>query len=125
MAIIQHKPKRKISGGRYNSRVRSKKQIYRGSDPTHPKIGATKKKAVRTRGGSIKVKVIRSEVVNLFDGKSYSQAKIITVVENTANRNYVRRNILTKGTVVNTDKGKAKITNRPGQEGVVNAVLLK
>lgn len=125
MVIIQQKSRRKVSGGRYNARVRSKKLVYRGSDPTHPKIGATKIKSVRTRGGSAKVKVLRSETVNLFDGKVHSQAKIITVVENKANKNYVRRNILTKGTVVNTEKGKAKVTNRPGQDGVVNAILVK
>ena len=33
-----------------------------------------------------------------------------------ANRHYVRRNILTKGTVITTDKGNAVITSRPGQE---------
>ena len=125
MVIIQQKPKRKASGGRYNSRVRSKKLVYKGSDPTHPKIGATKLKSTRTRGGSAKMKVVRSEKINLFDGKSFVQAKLITVVENKANKNYVRRNILTKGTVVNTDKGKAKVTNRPGQEGVVNAILVE
>lgn len=125
MVIIQQKSGRKVTGGRYNSRVKSKKKVYKGSDPTFSKMGTPKKKVARTRGGSLKTRVLRAETVNLLDGKSYTQAKIITVVENAANRNYVRRNILTKGTVVNTDKGKAKITNRPGQEGVVNAILLK
>ena len=37
----------------------------------------------------------------------------------------VRRNILTKGAIIETDAGKAKITNRPGQEGTVNAVLVE
>jgi len=57
--------------------------------------------------------------------KKYSKVKIKNVVENPANRHFVRRNILTKGTVVDTDKGKAKITNRPGQEGSINAVLVE
>jgi len=47
------------------------------------------------------------------------------VLENPANRHFVRRNILTKGTIIETVKGKAKITGRPGQEGMVNAVLIK
>ena len=46
------------------------------------------------------------------------------VIENTANPNYVRQNIITKGSVIETEKGKAKVTSRPGQHGVVNAVLL-
>ena len=56
--------------------------------------------------------------------KKSSKAKINTVVDNPANRNFIRANILTKGTVVDTDKGKARITNRPGQEGTVNGVLI-
>ena len=47
-----------------------------------------------------------------------------TVTENPANKNYVRRNYLTKGAVVTTELGKAKITNRPGQDGCINAVLV-
>ena len=51
--------------------------------------------------------------------------KIISVVENPANRQYVRRNIVTKGAIVQTEIGKALVTSRPGQDGIVNAVLLK
>ena len=47
-----------------------------------------------------------------------------TVLENPANRHYVRRNIITKGTIVDTEKGKAIITSKPGQEGCINAKLL-
>ena len=36
----------------------------------------------------------------------------------------VRRNIITKGSIVETKLGKAKVTCRPGQEGSVNGVLL-
>ena len=46
------------------------------------------------------------------------------VVDNPANRNFVKRNIMTKGTVVETDKGKVRITSRPGQEGSLNGVLV-
>ena len=64
--------------------------------------------------------------VNLMDPatKKCSKAKIVNVTENPANRHYVRRNILTKGTTVKTEKGDAIITSRPGQDGVVNAVLI-
>ncbi|RLF82243.1 30S ribosomal protein S8e, partial [Thermococci archaeon] len=53
------------------------------------------------------------------------KVKIISVVENPANRQYVRRNIVTKGAIVQTEIGKALVTSRPGQDGIVNAVLLK
>ena len=44
--------------------------------------------------------------------------------ENKANQHYVRRSILTKGAVIKTEIGDARITNRPGQDGVINARLL-
>jgi small subunit ribosomal protein S8e len=53
------------------------------------------------------------------------KAKILMVVGNPANRHFVRRNILTKGCIIETDKGKARVLSRPGQEGVVNAVLIQ
>ena len=68
----------------------------------------------------------RIDNFNVFDKKS-GKAKLVeikTVVENPANRNFVRRNILTKGAIVETELGKAKITSRPGQQGFLNAVLL-
>ena len=49
---------------------------------------------------------------------------IVNVVENPANPHLVRRNIITKGCVVETKLGKAKVTSRPGQEGSVNGVLI-
>ena len=45
--------------------------------------------------------------------------------ETPSNRFFARQNILTKGTIVETNKGKARITNRPTQEGVVNGILVK
>ena len=52
------------------------------------------------------------------------KAKIEIVTANPANRHYVRRNIMTKGTIIKTDKGDARVTSRPGQDGVINAVLI-
>jgi small subunit ribosomal protein S8e len=64
--------------------------------------------------------------VSITDPKSgkSSSSKIIKVVENSANPNYVRQNIITKGSIIETEKGKAKVTSRPGQHGVVNAILV-
>ena len=66
------------------------------------------------------------DVANILDAKTgkYVKAKIKTVVENPANRHFVRRNIMTRGCIIDTDKGKAKVTNRPGQEGSINAKLI-
>ena len=76
-------------------------------------------------GGNSKLRVLSYETANIYvpSEKKYKVAKISSVIENQANVNFVRRNILTKGTVIQTELGKAKITSRPGQDGVVNAVL--
>ncbi|HJJ40868.1 MAG TPA: 30S ribosomal protein S8e, partial [Methanocorpusculum sp.] len=34
-------------------------------------------------------------------------------------------NLMTKGAVISTDLGKARIVSRPGQDGVINAVLIE
>ncbi len=52
-------------------------------------------------------------------------AKIHSVIENQSNPNYVRRNILVKGAIIETDKGRARITSRPGKDGVINGILLE
>ena len=53
------------------------------------------------------------------------KAKLKKVIENKASRHFARMGIITKGAIIETDKGKAKVTNRPGQDGVINAVLVK
>jgi len=125
MAIDQSRSKRKASGARYKSKV-TKRKFRLGNTPTLTKIEKTKKKIVRVIGGNKKERVLGTDIVNVFDKKTkrYFKAKIIQVEENPANRHYVRRNILTKGTIIKTDKGNARITNRPGQEGSINAVLV-
>ena len=63
-------------------------------------------------------------VANRVNGE-VKRAKIETVEQNVANPNYVRRSLLTKGAVIRTDVGRARITSRPGQDGVINAVLIE
>jgi SSU ribosomal protein S8E len=70
---------------------------------------------------------LRANFANVSDPKNGTtrKAAIETVMENRADPNYVRRNILTKGAIIKTDLGKARIVNRPGQSGVVNAILIE
>ena len=126
MAISQERPKRKRTGGRYKDN-RKKKGFYLGSQPAHTKIGNTIKRTLRVLGGHRKTKLLSVDTVNLYnpESKKYELVKIKTVVDNPANRHFVRRNIMTKGTIVETEKGKARITSRPGQTGSINAVLVK
>ena len=85
-----------------------------------------KRKDVRTRGKNHKSRALTADTAYVVDPKTKKTTKteIITVVENSANIHYVRRNIMNKGAIVNTKIGKARITSRPGQSGVINAVLL-
>ena len=126
MAISQARSRRKVTGSRYVD-LRKKKEYELGRDPTQTKLGPQKKKKLRMRAGKKKELFLTAEDINLLDPKTKkcSKIKISRVLENPANRHFVRRNILTKGTVIETSKGKAKITSRPGQEGSINAVLIK
>tara|TARA_Y100000310_G_scaffold287391_1_gene312262 strand:+ start:410 stop:787 length:378 start_codon:yes stop_codon:yes gene_type:complete len=125
MAISQERPRRKVSGSRYVA-LRKKKLAQLGRDPTFTKVGEKKVKSLRVKGGHRKDILYSDKFVNVFDPKSkkYKKVEIKTVVENPANRHFVRRNILTKGTVVETELGKAKIVSRPGQESVLNGILI-
>ena len=77
-------------------------------------------------GNNQKARLLSTETANLFDPKTkkYEQVKIKTITDNPANRHFVRRNIMTKGSIIDTERGKARITSRPGQDGTVNAVLI-
>lgn len=125
--VIVHRGrlKRKASGGRYKQ-TKSKRKFEIGHKPTLTSIGAHKLKKVRTKGGGQKVRVLVAEVANVYDpkAKKYFKAKIKTVKENPADMHYVRRNILSKGTIIETEKGNARVTSRPGRDGTVNAVLV-
>ena len=125
MALWQGKSKRKPTGGRLAAH-RSKKRSEIGSELQQAKIGELTRKVARSRGGTRKNRLLRTDMASVTDpksGKSYS-SKILAVIENTANPNYVRQNIITKGSIIGTEKGNAKVTSRPGQHGVVNAVLM-
>lgn len=126
MAIIQDRPKRKISGGRYRN-YRKKKLRVVGRLPAHTKMEDKNTISLRTRGGGRKTVQLSSNIANVYDpgSKKYTKSKILTVVNSQANRHFVRRNIMTKGAIIKTELGEAKITSRPGQEGGVNAVLIK
>ena len=126
MAQSQLKSLRRPTGGRYKQKGRKKKAYELGRQPALTHIDKRRLKYVRTMGSHRKVRLLTSDTANLFDPKTkkYEKAKIKSVVENPANRHFIRRNIMTKGTVIDTDKGKAKITSRPGQDGAINAVLI-
>lgn len=125
MAITQERSKRKITGGRY--KPLTKKLAHLAGTPAFTLVGELSKKIKRARGGHVKEFLAAANKANVYDPKSKKTvvADIKNVVDNPANRNFVRRNIMTKGAIIETSLGKARVTSRPGQQGFVNAVLVK
>lgn len=126
MALWQGASGRKPTGGRL-VQARNKRRFEIGREAVDTHLGPHTQRILRTKGGNQKVAVLRTDRINVTDPKTgrASPAKIQTVVENRANIHYVRRNIMTKGAVVQTDKGKVRITSRPGQHGVLCGVLVE
>ena len=125
MVLSQLRSRRKPSGSRYKN-VRSKKLSEKGRNPALTKLEPLKTRTIKGRGSTYKQKALCIDIANIYDPKEkkYKKARLLTVVENPANTNYVRRNIITKGTIVQTEIGNARITNRPSQEGCINAILV-
>lgn len=124
MAIWHKQSGRKKTGGRTRRNRKSKKHEM-GSEFSEPEKGEKKVEKRRTRGGNQKNVAKRAEKINIAVDGEVENAEIESVEDNPANPNFVRRSLLTKGTVVQTSEGKARITSRPGQEGVVNGVLIE
>jgi small subunit ribosomal protein S8e len=125
MVIIQTRSTRKPSGGRYKPN-KGKKLSELGRDPTFTYIGERRLTKVRGKAASFKNRLLRTNQANVLDQKTkkFQVVEIEDVLENTANRNYVRRDIITKGTIIKTKLGNAKVTSRPAQDGTVNAVIV-
>ncbi|UPM42643.1 30S ribosomal protein S8e [Halocatena salina] len=119
----QGRSPKKRTGGRRRT-VRKKRLHQLGRSPTETRVGDQTLKTIDARGGETKVRAISTDTANVATDDGTMSAMIETVVENSANPNYVRRNIITKGAILETDAGRARVTSRPGQTGQVNAVLL-
>lgn len=126
MSESHGKSKRTKTGAKRRSR-RDKIKAELGRETPNVTIGETRRVIVKTRGKTRKATLRKTDMINVLDPKTkkITRAKIVTVVENNANRHYVRMNILSKGAIVKTELGDAKITSRPAQDGVVNGVLVQ
>ena len=126
--VQYHGPsKRKSSGnGKLKINNRDKKRHEVGGYFIATRLSeANVIKKVRTRGGRIKDKLKNAGYANLLVDGSYKKVKIKGVIESKDNRNFARLNIITKGTVIDTELGRAIVINRPGKEGFINAKLVK
>jgi len=117
--------KRKPSGGRTKS-YRSKRRFETGSFATETVSGEPKRKITHGSGGNLKTRLISEKYVNVADpstGKT-EKVEILRVMKSPSNVDYDRRGVITKGTIIETRLGTAHVTSRPGQEGILNAVLI-
>ena len=126
LARSQARSKRKFTGKKYKTfHKKRKRELERPSIETE--IGQEKKKKQRTMGGNHKLKLFSTSYINVTDLKSNktSKVKILKFDSNESSKDLNRRHIITKGAIVDTEVGKAKVTSRPGQHGVMNGVLIQ
>ena len=115
----------KITGGRrIPLRVRRKYETDRY--PNEPTNGAQVTITRRVRGNNNKTALKTIDFINLATGEAkVKKVKIIKVIDNATNNDYKRRGIITKGAILETQEGKCRVISKPGQNGIVNAILLK
>ncbi|WP_123533537.1 30S ribosomal protein S8e [Halosimplex salinum] len=121
---FQGRSPRKRTGGRRRD-FRKKKRHELGAEPTETRLGDAKLKTIDARGNTEKVRAVTVDTASVADGDEVVTAEIEDVEENASNPNYVRRNIVTKGAIIATSEGRARVTSRPGQDGQINAVLVE
>jgi len=113
---------RKISGGKYK-KARKKKKYALPGNIRYVILGKEKRRQMRTMGGEIKTFLLSTDKANVTDKNGKTKTvKIKSVIQVPSNK-YLK-GILFKGSIIDTELGKARITNRPSQEGNVNAVLI-
>ncbi|MCL5788205.1 MAG: 30S ribosomal protein S8e [Candidatus Marsarchaeota archaeon] len=126
MSYYQGNDNRLITGS-VKSFSRGKRKYELGGHFTATLVG--KEDAVRPergRGGNIRLRLIRAASINLVDDQGKVQkVKVESIVRTPANVEYARRGIVTKGTIVKTELGQARVTSTPGRDGVLNGVLIK
>ena len=125
MARSHARSKRKYTGKKYKRfRKKRKRELQRPTMNTV--IGEEKKKKQKTLGGNTKIKIFSTNFINVTDPNTNktSKVRILGFESNAASKDLNRRHILTKGAVVETEIGNARITSRPGQQGTLNGILV-
>ncbi len=122
-----HEPRtKKVSGGTggRKGKAKDKSLAHVGGSFASTKIADKDLRVkVRKRGGNTGLKLKKAVTMSVVTKEGTKKAKVIRVLES-HNPEFVRTNIITKGAVVETDLGKARVTNRVGQDGVINGVLI-
>jgi len=115
---------KKTSGGKYIKK--RKKKLYEAPGQRRiVKLGEEKRKKKRMIGGRKKIVMFSAKKVSVLINKKAKNVEIKNVLETPSNRFLARQNVITKGTILETELGKVKVTNRPSQTGIVQGVLVE
>lgn len=114
----------KITGGRRHP-LRSRRKYELDRFPNEALIGEQITITRKVRGKNVKTAIKTIDSVNLAIDSKIKRVKIIKVLENSTNNDYQRRGIISKGAILETEEGKCRVVSRPGQNGTVNAILVK
>jgi len=132
LGVWHGRSRRKPTGGiNHALRARMKRKYEMGKEFVPPinDPGAEKevRKVVEGRSNIVKVRIRKVIYANVADPKTgkISKVKVLSVENNPANRHFSRIGVVTKGAIIKTELGLAKVTSRPNQDGVVNAVLIE
>jgi len=128
MGVYQGPDLKKITGGKKRRHRKVKRKYWMGRYPTNTTLAEKEKRKIeRVRGGNMKVKLRYATFANVVDPQNNTtkKVKILRIIETPANKELARHGIIVKGTKIETEAGVAVVTSRPGQDGVVNAVLVE
>ncbi|ABM80319.1 30S ribosomal protein S8e [Hyperthermus butylicus] len=128
MGVYHGNDLKKPTGGKKRPHQKVKRKYWMGRYPTFTRLDNRDVRVhIRVRGGNYKIRLKRAAYANVIDPETNTARKvrILRVVETPANPHYARANIIVKGTIIETELGKAVVTSRPGQDGVINAVLIE
>ena len=130
MGVYQWRDHKKRTGGKKGWYYKVKRKYAEGRPFVPAQLAESEEhivKHIRARGGNMKLRLRRTYFAIVSNPKTgeTKKVKIRRVLETPANREYARRNIIVKGAIIETEIGKARVTSRPGQDGIVNAVLIE
>ena len=126
MGVYHGRDLKKVTGGKKRRHVKVKRKYWMGRFPINTTLSEKEfRRLQRVRGGNYKIKLRYAAYANVIDKNSgnVKKVRILRVIETPANRELARHGIIVKGTIIETELGPAIVTSRPGQDGVVNAIL--
>ncbi len=124
------KSRRKKSGGIRKSRNRSDKKLaWKGGKAAITILSKEdERKTISGRASVKKAKLSKAVSAMVSASGKTVKAKILGVKKNIANRHFERRQVITKGAIIeveiNGERKNALVTSRPGQKGEVQAKIV-